>query len=161
MESLPCAPAGVVGNIPYQELTPGESADCVLTNTCALPPQAPTDNLVGAVCSINGFESPCYPAAQGCPAGEVPATDQGGQCTTGQCCVSPQCTAPNQFCGSTCTNLQTDPNNCGTCGNACPVGGACSKGECVCASDGQPVVNATPWPQTTTMKTGKQSVDTW
>lgn len=114
VEAMPCAPAGVVGNVPYQELVAGESADCVLSGTCQLPPQAPGDNLVGSQCIVNGFTSPCYPGGAGCPAGEVPVADQAGDCTTGQCCASPQCNAPNQFCGGLCTNLQTDVNNCGT-----------------------------------------------
>jgi len=32
----------------------------------------------------------------------------------------------------TCKNLQTDPNNCGTCGNMCPFGANCQGGTCSC-----------------------------
>jgi hypothetical protein len=32
-------------------------------------------------------------------------------------------------------DLTTDPANCGTCGNACPVGAACSDGVCACEPD--------------------------
>jgi hypothetical protein len=31
-----------------------------------------------------------------------------------------------------CTNLQTDINHCGTCGNLCPTGEVCSNGTCAC-----------------------------
>jgi hypothetical protein len=45
-----------------------------------------------------------------------------------------------QLCGSTCTNLATDPENCGACGHACGLGLACTNGACAtgkaCASDG-------------------------
>lgn len=34
------------------------------------------------------------------------------------------------LCGSSCTNTDFDPANCGTCGNACPTGQFCSAGVC-------------------------------
>ncbi len=37
-----------------------------------------------------------------------------------------------QACGPTCTNLQTDPANCGACGAPCDVGDTCQSGSCVC-----------------------------
>ena len=33
--------------------------------------------------------------------------------------------------GAVCTNLESDVNNCGSCGTACDTGGACIDGECV------------------------------
>jgi hypothetical protein len=44
------------------------------------------------------------------------------------------CNSPNTRCGrgktATCTDLQTDPNNCGTCGHVCGTGYSCWAGTC-------------------------------
>jgi hypothetical protein len=34
-------------------------------------------------------------------------------------------------CGPVCTNLETDADNCGTCGNACEAGASCVDGACI------------------------------
>jgi hypothetical protein len=45
------------------------------------------------------------------------------------------CPDPGQTaCGTRCTNLQTDIDNCGTCGAACTTG-ACFDGRCVCVAN--------------------------
>jgi hypothetical protein len=46
-------------------------------------------------------------------------------CSAGNCCGS----ATPDYCGSSCTDTQTDPLNCGTCGTSCS-GGLCSEGAC-------------------------------
>lgn len=45
--------------------------------------------------------------------------------------ISPACASPlpNQ-CGSMCTSLVIDPNNCGVCGNVCSYGQTCTNGSC-------------------------------
>ncbi|MBK7396800.1 MAG: hypothetical protein IPJ34_10985 [Myxococcales bacterium] len=40
------------------------------------------------------------------------------------------CTFPDVKCGSTCTNLDSDPKNCGACGKSCAVGEFCAIGAC-------------------------------
>jgi hypothetical protein len=40
------------------------------------------------------------------------------------------CAALLTKCGATCTDLQTDPQNCNGCGNACKAGEVCAKGTC-------------------------------
>ena len=47
------------------------------------------------------------------------------QCTGGSC----QCKLE---CGGTCVDGDSDPNNCGACGNPCATGASCSKGACTC-----------------------------
>ncbi|MBI3295705.1 MAG: hypothetical protein HYZ71_13345 [Deltaproteobacteria bacterium] len=47
-------------------------------------------------------------------------------------------------CSGKCVNLQTDNNNCGSCGNVCPTGQSCSSGTC------RPPTTTTRPPTTTT-----------
>lgn len=51
----------------------------------------------------------------------------------------PACVSPQILCGSTCTNVQSDPNNCGACGTVCPAGQACVNG--ICAAPAAPCVS--------------------
>ena len=37
-------------------------------------------------------------------------------------------------CNGSCTNVKTDPANCGMCGKACPAGAMCTQGMCQCAA---------------------------
>jgi alpha-tubulin suppressor-like RCC1 family protein len=48
--------------------------------------------------------------------------DAGSTCTV--------CTPPQTLCNGTCVNTQTDPANCGACGNVCPGGNTCQSGMC-------------------------------
>jgi hypothetical protein len=66
------------------------------------------------------------------------APDACGGCTHGNTCVGTQCmcgTVPAcpamtpDCCGSFCTNLKNDPNNCGMCGKSC-FGYPCNAGQC-------------------------------
>jgi hypothetical protein len=45
------------------------------------------------------------------------------------------CNAGQTNCNGTCTNTQTDPDNCNTCGNSCGAGSSCSFG--LCCANGQ------------------------
>lgn len=46
--------------------------------------------------------------------------------------AGPSCPAGQTLCGSVCTNVSYDPQNCGRCGSACPAGIACTAGACSC-----------------------------
>jgi hypothetical protein len=78
--------------------------------------------------------SPCKPLGQVCPTNmsccsrncAKPAVKH-GTALFGLCCP-----AGDILCGgTTCANLATDPNNCGTCGSVCTSGEICSGGVCV------------------------------
>ncbi|MGE0397362.1 MAG: hypothetical protein AB7T06_11620 [Kofleriaceae bacterium] len=47
--------------------------------------------------------------------------------------MAPACTAPNMMCGATCLDVSTDEENCGSCGNPCNGGEACTANACACA----------------------------
>jgi hypothetical protein len=55
----------------------------------------------------------------------------GFRCESGTCV----CPAPSSNCGTSCSNTQTDPNNCGSCGHSCN-GSSCVGGACNCSSAG-------------------------
>jgi hypothetical protein len=59
------------------------------------------------------------------------------QCPTGRVCVNRACQCPpgTTLCGGNCVDLQSDSQNCLTCGNACPGGSSCVNGSCVCAPE--------------------------
>jgi hypothetical protein len=73
-----------------------------------------------------------------------------GICTAGACAPVPgavdagavTCAAPlPNYCGAPsivegCTNLGTDPNNCGACGLVCANGGGCLQGKCIAGGGG-------------------------
>ena len=61
-----------------------------------------------------------YIGAENCAAG---CSGDGSSC-------SPACGNGLTCCSSTCVNMQTDKNNCGSCGNKCPSGEACKNGSC-------------------------------
>src|SRR5829696_2052797 len=103
--------------------------------------------LVGAaMASIPGTRwawSQQNPCPGGCPPGRYCCPNRltgGGTPTGGKCipiqqtCASAACPNPGDVrCGGACTNVLTDVNNCGTCGNACSGGQICSEGQCVTA----------------------------
>ncbi len=58
--------------------------------------------------------------------GAIYAAGSQGKCKTG----GGVCEGGTTQCGSLCTVLQTDSQNCGSCGNACPTGDYCQAGVC-------------------------------
>jgi DNA-binding beta-propeller fold protein YncE len=60
------------------------------------------------------------------------------------------CEAGRSFCGGGCTDVKSDPNNCGQCTNACGKGVVCVNSQCVCPVDaGQTLCNNTCVPTAT------------
>jgi hypothetical protein len=87
------------------------------------PPNCPT---------FGPCDSKCMSTVKPCTGGayQVSCCGTGFECKNGSCV----CPAPNTACGRTCTNLQSDPNNCGGCGRTCVNGQKCSAGSCICPS---------------------------
>ena len=91
-------------------------------------PYPPPTQCVGANCS---------PGNAGGVNTTHPTTGAGGTGGT----LSNTCTSPMQECSSDngaggaattiCTDVQTDPNNCGTCNDVCAAGDICMGGMCV------------------------------
>ena len=51
-------------------------------------------------------------------------------CLKGWTYLDGTCRCEGALCNGSCVNTNTDPNNCGACGTACPSGGTCSDGNC-------------------------------
>jgi hypothetical protein len=95
---------------------PGESCCNPATKFCCPSQQTPCCSAETNLCCAPG-ELCCDPGNLCCPAGNI--------CCGGGCC-------PHQCCGGdTCTNLETDPLNCGLCTLVCPAGPANSTPTCV------------------------------
>jgi hypothetical protein len=59
----------------------------------------------------------------------LPGPNEFGACISGTCQYS--CSEGSVRCSGTCTEVETDPDNCGACGNVCPVWAPyCSDGIC-------------------------------
>jgi hypothetical protein len=71
----------------------------------------------------------------GCTACD-PDTSNG--CTDDRCVcnLGPACSGGSTCCALGCRNLDSDPNNCGTCGRPCGPNETCTAGECVCSTTG-------------------------
>ncbi|MFN8665201.1 MAG: hypothetical protein U0075_25190 [Thermomicrobiales bacterium] len=104
------------------------------------------------ICAASDGETPCPPGQTRCSntcvnttsdvfncgtCDHVCALDE--DCTGGQCVSiaadvqdenEPQCPAGQTRCSATCTDLQTDESNCGTCGATCASGEECVSGVC-------------------------------
>jgi len=89
----------------------------------------------------NKITSDCAPVAAGdggtpggdggTPGGDggTPGSDGGTPGSDGGV-ASLSCCEPAKLCGRTCANLQTDANNCGSCGKRCTASEVCSAGAC-------------------------------
>jgi hypothetical protein len=76
----------------------------------------------------------CVDGKEACVHGSVIACNASGTRTASASCKAPcgPCFAPTPTqCGAGCTSLETDSNNCGTCGHVCPTGESCRAGTCL------------------------------
>jgi len=55
-------------------------------------------------------------------------------CAKGTPTMTAQCSSNQDECNGTCVNVQTDNQNCGSCGKTCGTGTTCQNGTCACAS---------------------------
>ncbi len=112
---------------------------CLVNSTCtggvcsACPadrPDACGSVGAGGVCTNlqTGVDGYCGTCGLSCAATGVAGTD--ATCAAGACV----CSGAAIDCGGNprCVNAQTDPANCGGCGNACAGGRTCASGACAC-----------------------------
>jgi Stigma-specific protein, Stig1 len=85
----------------------------------------------------------CGACGKACAADELCESQTDAGVANGSACVK-DCSVGTQVrCGSSCINLQTDPNHCGACGAACSDSQSCHAGKCTydlvaaCFSSGQ------------------------
>jgi len=79
----------------------------------------------------------CGACGRSCPWSPVPGRPNMYHGCVGSTCDSPKCTSGYADCDGDEENgceslLNSDPKNCGVCGNACAPGKTCFRGECVC-----------------------------
>jgi hypothetical protein len=126
-----------LGNHPVDKLAKG-LASGTLSRRKALRMLGAT--LVGGVlASVPGVAWAAKPApcSSGNKCGKNCCPDVSFVCSKGKCA----CPSGSTLCGGNCVDLQSDPQNCGQCGNACATEQSCVSGVCS-------VVDACPPPTT-------------
>ncbi len=129
---------------------------CPTGDTCVQGNCTPPANCDGGpVCT--GMEQCCSTGCKNIDTDPKNCGACGNTCPATFTCVAATCTAPascnggpvctgvNQCCASGCSNVNTDPNNCGSCGNACAPGDTCQGGTCQAPAtcNGGPLCTAT------------------
>jgi hypothetical protein len=110
------------------------SKECsgTLAQTCNASGEWQTTQTCPYVCTGAGVCSGvCVPAATQCSGNGVETCSASGQWSAAVACAQPTpvcnqgaCACLESTCNGSCINEQTDPNNCGGCGNACQPTGA-------------------------------------
>jgi hypothetical protein len=121
-----------------------DTATCVTTITLPGSEGGSCDNPGGVVvaaltsgasftvpCSTGETDGSCVQATQTCTVamGTLDAST-GAPLDSGS--GGSGCAGPMTLCGNLCTNTLNDPDNCGTCGNACQTAALCTQGTCAC-----------------------------
>ena len=106
-----------------------EASTCIpISTTCnGGPPCSGVDTCCPGGCTdTNTDPNNCSGCGFVCPEG---STCSGGNCTPQMSCNGgPVCVGVEQCCQTGCTDIDTDPNNCGGCGQRCPPGATCAGG---------------------------------
>ncbi len=93
----------------------GATVHCTTLSDCPADGECATAQCTGGLCGLTAV-----PDGTSCTEGR-------GSCQAGTC----SCVAANT-CDGGCVDTLTDPANCGSCGNACPVDASCTGSKCVC-----------------------------
>jgi hypothetical protein len=131
---------------PYCEIPPGKCVACETSNQCP-PGDACEDSKCVPLCGpggackgglsccapvcVNETSDPdnCGGCGRHCPAGNACVDSQ---CETPQSCNGgPACSPDEACCTSGCSDTNSDPLNCGHCGDLCPPGDTCVAGSCL------------------------------
>jgi hypothetical protein len=113
----------------FAKTCPGSGGACASptppSETCAYG----CTNGACAACTPN-CTNKCGGASDGCSGTCT------GQCSGNTICQSGACQSCGSLsvCNGSCVNLQSDSNNCGTCGTTCGSGLGCSAGQCGCTA---------------------------
>ncbi len=100
---------------------------CVAKCPAALADECPADS--GACVDTETDPNNCGECADTCPDGHVCVCETDAPlCSAGDCVAS--CAEGEAECDGSCTDLATDPLNCGACSNVCGAGQLCSNGGC-------------------------------
>ncbi|MBS2032478.1 MAG: hypothetical protein JST54_31570 [Deltaproteobacteria bacterium] len=114
------------------------STDCGMCGISCAVGETCTNGICASSFVIGCTSSPCQPGSS-CSAQDVCVLNGCSEMTEASACLASDGTQ-GTCCGGTCVATRSSRTDCGSCGNACPVGQTCTGGACVAggACDGQP-----------------------